>query len=145
KLSALRFRDEFCYAGEDYLFWMEISKLTKKIAFSSACECICGEGLNVYSGSGWGSERSLERIHDETKYRKSVAARFELNREQRAFNLRKLEELRNGFTRSLLHNLTHGGGLRKGLLYSHLKTDPRFAFAFLPSALTICLSSIKSK
>jgi succinoglycan biosynthesis protein ExoW len=78
RFPALRFREEFVYAGEDYLFWLELSRLTQRIAFSSLCECTYGEGVNVFAGSGWGTEKSLIRLHYEIKYKKALKTLFPL-------------------------------------------------------------------
>ena len=34
---------------------LELSQRTSRIAFSARCECVYGAGVNIFSGSGWGS------------------------------------------------------------------------------------------
>jgi succinoglycan biosynthesis protein ExoW len=67
---ALRFREEFFNAGEDYLFWIDFCRAQKKIVFSSLKECEYGKGVNIYSGAEWGTLALLDRISNELRYRK---------------------------------------------------------------------------
>lgn len=67
------------YAGEDYLFWPELSTKTSKISFASLFECTYGAGVNIFAGSGWGAEKSLVRQHYEMKYKKALPRLFKLN------------------------------------------------------------------
>ncbi|MBK6357203.1 MAG: glycosyltransferase family 2 protein [Betaproteobacteria bacterium] len=106
-----RFRIEFANAGEDYLFWMELVSNGVKTAFSVQCEARYGHGVNIYSGSGWGTEQHLLRIHNELKYRKTTANLFSLTSDQQAHLKRCIEELRASFARDLLHRLAHRKGL----------------------------------
>lgn len=139
KFASLRFREEFVYAGEDYLFWLELSKLTRKIAFSSLCECTYGEGVNIFAGSGWGTEKSLMRLHYEIKYKKALPVLFELNGEQRDSNRASVKRLRRGFVADLLHRWRHSIPVDKTLLKHHLRIDPQTGWLFLPLAAAIVL------
>jgi succinoglycan biosynthesis protein ExoW len=128
---ALRFREEFVYAGEDYLFWLELSKLTSKIAFSSLCECVYGEGVNIFAGSGWGTEKSLDRLHYEIKFKKALPRLFELNDVQLVANRRSVKTLRRSFVTDLLHRAAHRIPINRSVLKSHFRVDPQ-SFYFAP-------------
>jgi succinoglycan biosynthesis protein ExoW len=134
----LRFREEFVYAGEDYLFWLDLSSRTKGIVFSSECECVCGAGVNIFSGSGWGTEKSLIRLHYEMKYKKAIASLFTLNLEQRAANQAAVRALRQSFVADVLHRVLHrkpfGEVLRK-----QAAIDLRSVLYFVPLALRVLL------
>jgi succinoglycan biosynthesis protein ExoW len=135
----LRFREEFVYAGEDYLFWLELSTLTKKIAFSSLCECTYGEGVNIFSGSGWGTEKSLVRIHHEMKFKRAVSRIFPLTPTQLASTQAAVRVLRRSFVADVLHRLAHRRAFQQGLLREQFKVDPQTFLYFLPLALSIVL------
>lgn len=139
KFPALRFREEFVYAGEDYLFWLELSKLTGKIAFSSECECTYGEGVNIFAGSGWGTEKSLLRLHYEMKYKKALPVLFSLNAEQRDSNRVSVKRLRRSFVADLLHRWRNRLPVDKSLLKRQLRIDPQTGWLFLPLAAAIVL------
>jgi succinoglycan biosynthesis protein ExoW len=134
KFRKLRFREEFVYAGEDYLFWLELSKLTSRIAFSSLCECRYGRGVNVFAGSGWGTEKSLQRTHYEMKYKKAVARLFSLNEVQRQENRQAVSKLRKHFVADVLHRVMHRKGTDRVLL-KHLQVDPKSFVYFVPLSI----------
>lgn len=139
KLSTVRFREEFVYAGEDYLFWLELSRLTELVVFSDQCECTCGPGVNVFAGSGWGTEKSLIRTHHEIKYRKAVAKLFPLNAEQARHNRTILRGLRRHFIADILHRLRHRKPVDRAILAKQLRIDPATYWMFVPTALSILL------
>lgn len=132
----LRFREEFVYAGEDYLFWLEFATLTKKITFSSLCECRCGEGVNIFAGSGWGTENSLIRIHHEMKFKKAVGTLFPLNAIQTQAVQNAVRTLRKSFVADVLHRLSHKRPLDLKLLRNQLGIDPQTFLFFIPLAVS---------
>lgn len=145
KMPTLRFRKEFVYAGEDYLFWMSITQLTDKFAFSSKVECKCGKGVNVFSGSGWGTEKSMIRVHQEMKYRKAVNKLFKLNEIQKTENNRVIKGYRHTFVRDVLNRLSHKRSLDFHAVKQQFKLDPQTYLFFLPITLNILLESVFSK
>lgn len=128
----LRFRPEFVYAGEDYLFWLELSRLTQHIVFSSQVEVICGKGVNVFAGSGWGTEHSLNRLHHEMKFKKALPRLFDLNVAQREANRAAVRQLRRSFIADLLHRAAHRRPLKRNVLKEQLRIDPQ-TFMFAPA------------
>jgi succinoglycan biosynthesis protein ExoW len=139
KFPKQRFHEEFVYAGEDYLFWLELAQQTKKIAFSALCECKYGEGVNIFSGSGWGTENSLIRIHHEMKFKKALTRFFSLNQAQLAFNAEAVRTLRSSFVADVLHRLSHRRKLDSSLLRRHFHIDPQSFFYFVPLAISLKL------
>lgn len=139
KFPELRFREEFVYAGEDYLFWLELSRLTENIAFSSLCECTYGPGVNIFAGSGWGTEKSLIRLHYEIKYKKALHSIFPLNPVQATNNKKAIASLRRSFVVDILHRIVHRKSLELGVLRKHLKVDPHSFLFFLPISIALVL------
>lgn len=133
---ALRFREEFVYAGEDYLFWLDLCRLTKRIAFSSQCECKYGEGVNIFAGSGWGTEKSLIRLHYEMKYKKAIGRLFELNDAQARHNQATIRSLRKSFVADVLHRAKHRRGT-DGVLKKQLRVDVQSFVYFVPLAIRV--------
>ena len=125
RFPALRFRAEFVYAGEDYLFWLELSRLTPRIAFSAMVECTYGKGVNVFAGSGWGTEHSLTRLHYEIKYKKALPRLFELSARQLTDTRAAVRGLRRSFVADLLHRVRHARPLPRQVLKQHWRTDPQ--------------------
>lgn len=129
-----RFKVEFTNAGEDYLFWMDIAHSGAKVAFSSQCEAHYGSGVNVYAGTGWGSEKHLLRIHNEIKYKKLTCELFPVTELQRAHINNSLNRLRTSFSQDLLHRITHNKKLPLNLLKNHFLLDP-ISLLHLPKVL----------
>ncbi|BDT66482.1 hypothetical protein os1_06450 [Comamonadaceae bacterium OS-1] len=129
-----RFKVEFTNAGEDYLFWMDIAHSGAKVAFSSQCEAHYGSGVNVYAGTGWGSEKHLLRVHNEIKYKKLTCKLFPITEPQRAHIQNNLNTLRTSFAQDLLHRIMHRKKLPLALLKEHFQLDP-LSFSYLPKAL----------
>ena len=136
---SLRFREEFVYAGEDYLFWLELSCLTRRIAFSSLCEVRYGEGVNIFSGSGWGTEKSLIRTHHEMKFKHALGRLFPLSAAQTAVTDNALRSLRRSFVADVLHRLAHRAPLQTAVLRAQWRVDPRTFLFFVPLAISIVL------
>lgn len=144
-LGTLRFREEYTHAGEDYLFWLECCRATSKFAFSSTPECTCGEGVNVYTGSGWGTERSLQRTHCELKYRKAVGQLFPLSPDLTAYNRQQIRRLRHYFIREMIHRLGTGKRIDRTVLRRQFAVDPPSLAAFAPVAVMTALLSIRRR
>ncbi len=139
KYNKLRFRESFVYAGEDYLFWMELSRLTNKIVFSTECECIYGAGVNIFSGSGWGTKNSLIRTHYEMKFNKATIKIFQLSSSQREFCLKRIKVIRKSFIADVLHRLSHGIAIELRVLKKQWLVDPLSFILFVPIAIAVVL------
>ncbi|WP_313169605.1 glycosyltransferase family 2 protein [Massilia oculi] len=124
KFAALRFREEFVYAGEDFLFWLTLSTLTKAYVFGTTPEVTYGRGVNIYAGSGWGTEKSMDRLHYETKLELALPRLFKLNAEQQGRNRAKLRFLRHTMIKDIVHRLAHRKTVNAPLLRRHLAMDP---------------------
>lgn len=120
----LRFQKGYMNAGEDYLFWLGFSHSNKRVVFSSKCECTCGEGINIYSGSKWGTSESLNRIKYEIKYRKAIARQFPLNNSQRLSIRQSIESKRQEFAEVLIHRLHHRKSISFNQIVGQIAVDP---------------------
>lgn len=123
RLGRHRFKVEFTNVGEDYLFWMDLALDHARAAFSSQTEVVCGRGVNVFAGAGWGDERHLLRVHNEIKFKKLLLRDYPLNEVQRRFVQGSLTGLRAAFARDLLRRLRRGQRVPAGLLGAHWKLD----------------------
>jgi succinoglycan biosynthesis protein ExoW len=124
RFKDVRFRVEFTTAGEDYLFWMTMVAQGAKISFSTIAEVRCGNGVNIYSGSSWGSRHFLLRAHNEINYRKETLKLYSLSSTQRTFIDKCIGDLRRSFVSDLFHRITHLKSIPLGLLAKHIKSDP---------------------
>lgn len=142
KFPDLRFREAF-FNGQDYLFWLDFARLSRRVAFSSRVECDYGLGVNIYSGTGWGTEKSLYRLHNEIKLWRAVNGFYPLTPEQRAHNDRRIAYLREQFVIDVLHRLRRGETVDRAVLGRHLRVDPLSFLAFVPVTLKVALSRLR--
>ena len=127
-----RFRTEFTNAGEDYLYWMEIAARGARIAFSSTIEATYGRGVNVYSGSGWGTEQHLLRAQNDLRYKKTISRLFAVTASQQKHIEISVGLLREAFAGDLLHRMTGRTPTPLKLLAAHLALDP-MSYLLLPA------------
>ena len=145
RFRAQRFDEEFFSAGEDYLFWIACARAGARFCFSSDPEVQYGYGVNVYSGSGWGTEGNLLRVHYEMKYRKRVADRFELDETQRRYVTNQIAQLRIAFVRDVVHRLRHRKPVPLAVLGAQFRLDPATLFGLPITAARIALDALNSR
>ncbi len=141
----LRFHEDYSHAGEDYLFWLDVSTRTTRFVFSSDNECTYGKGVNMYTGSGWGSAGSLRRTLCEMKYLKAVRRRYPLSPALSSHVARGRRRLRSYFVRDVLHRLFRREPLDPHVLLEQLRHDVWSGVLFAPLACLIAVSAIKAK
>jgi succinoglycan biosynthesis protein ExoW len=128
-----KFDTRFRNAGEDYFFWMELAQAGARFVFSSKVSATYGEGVNVYSGAGWGSEQHLLRVLYETRYRRETGRRFPVSASQLEFLSRKRRELREEFAQGLLHLLKSRRSINWSVVRRQFADEPRTGLALLAS------------
>jgi succinoglycan biosynthesis protein ExoW len=119
-----RYLENYKHTGPEYIFWIQLALRSKKIAFSSAPECRYGGGVNIFSESGWGTDKFLSVRHDEIKFRKYLLQNVPLSADQKRAVKDKIRQSRIAFGRGFLHNLFHNGGVNGQLLWSQFRVDP---------------------
>lgn len=124
RFPQLRFREEF-YNGQDFFFWMDIGELGARMVFSTRVECDCGEGINIYSGSGWGTDKFLRRVRNELKVWLSAARFYQLTPEQSEANHRKIAGLQETAIRGLLHRMARRSAIPWRLLGDIVRLSPQ--------------------
>lgn len=78
-----RFKTDFTFAGEDYLMWLDITKDSDKITFTSKITAHCGEGINLFSGAKWGTAHLSKRLFDEMNYRHYLLKNLTMTKDNR--------------------------------------------------------------
>lgn len=139
KFGALRFREEF-YNGQDFFFWMDLSELGARFAFSFDIECDNGEGINIYQASGWGSEKSLQRLRNELFVWTSVERFYHLEPRLKSANRRTIRHLQESLAKDLLHRLAHRKPIPARLLVDIVRMAPMSLVA-APLAMVKTLTS----
>jgi len=119
----LRFREAF-YNGQDFFFWMDLGERGARFVFSTGVDADNGEGINIYQGAGWGTERSLQRLRNELFVWTSVPRFYRLSEGERAANRRTIRHLQRNVVRDLLHRLRRRRPVPLSLLRDIVALDP---------------------
>lgn len=127
----LRFREDLINAGEDYLFWLEFNTNNTHIGFSSLPECVYGKGVNIYSGTKYGTSEYLNLIYYETKYRKTILKEIKTNTITRETIERKIKEQALNFLRSILNSIQNRRASDLSILFKYIWLYPEFLL-YLP-------------
>ncbi|MCK6422383.1 MAG: glycosyltransferase family 2 protein [Aquabacterium sp.] len=124
RFAAQRFQVEFRSAGEDYLFWIALVDAHARLCFSTQVHATYGRGVNVYAGAAWGSRAHLQRVHDESRYKRRLLCHRRLHDHHRAALRDQLNRLRRDFIGSLASMVSRGQRPPLALLARYLRCDP---------------------
>jgi succinoglycan biosynthesis protein ExoW len=141
RIRNLSFRQEF-FNGQDYLFWLDAARAGLRFVFSAAKECHCGTGVNIYAGTGWGSERSLFRLANELQVWKFVGGEFDLAPAQVDANIARIGRIRDEIVRDILHRVLRRKQVDWGVVAKILKLDRRMPFFFVSRSLQIAITRV---
>ncbi len=137
-MNEVRFRESFQHTGEEYIFWIDLARRSRKIAFSDLPECRYGAGVNIYSESSWGREKFLSVIVDEVKYRKEIIADYDITDLQREFLEDRIHRLRIDFTAGLIHRMKiNRGSIDSAVLRRYLQVDGFYPIMIWPAILRL--------
>lgn len=104
-LGHARFPMAHRHGGGDYLYWMDLIHHGAKFAFSTVPEVHCGQGINMWYASGWGTEGYAMRIVDEARFRKTVLNKYAKTEATKDSLRNRLAELQVGMIQDVLHRL----------------------------------------
>lgn len=108
ELGQARFPMGHRHGGGDYLYWMDLIRHGARFAFSVTPEVRCGQGINMWYGSGWGTDGLAMRIVDEARFRRSVLKNFAQAESTKESLRSRLTELQTGMVQDLVHRLRKG-------------------------------------
>lgn len=78
----LLFDTDFIQAGEDIIFFLQLSTRAVNAKFSTSIMVDCGKGINLYFGSlGWDNPAHLAQVITNLKARDTIRTRIPLSRE----------------------------------------------------------------
>lgn len=132
KFPDVRFQVDLTAAGEDYLFWLDLASREAKFAFGSETAVVCGKGVNVYAGSGWGTEGHARRVADELAFRKTLLRRYRLTTDQQRIVVSQIRTLGEVFVKDCLHRAAHRKPIDWKLVRSTLGRHPSIMTRVLP-------------
>jgi succinoglycan biosynthesis protein ExoW len=141
KFKSLRFREEF-YNGQDFFFWMDLGERGAQFVFSTDVGCDNGEGINIYQGAGWGTERSLQRLRNELFVWTSVNRFYQLCPAQFANNRRTIRRLQRGVIFDVLYRLRRRMPISTKLIRDIISMDYFVLVAPIPVATELVWKKI---
>lgn len=130
----LRFREEYRNAGEDYIFWLELSRITSRITFSESCEAIYGRGVNIYSGVKWGTVEHMSRVRNELRFKQYAVQNLPLTPAVGQHVESHITKLRGEYCHDLIHVIKAERRIPWPELKQQVRLDPRTLLA-LPRTL----------
>jgi succinoglycan biosynthesis protein ExoW len=104
-LGQARFPQAHRHGGGDYLYWMDLIAHGAKFAFSTLPEVRCGSGINMWYGSGWGTDGLAMRIVDEARFRRTVLNKYAKTEATKNSLRSRLAELQVGMIQDVVHRL----------------------------------------
>jgi succinoglycan biosynthesis protein ExoW len=104
-LGGARFPMAHRHGGGDYLYWMDLIQHGAKFAFSTLAEVRCGSGINMWYGSGWGTNGYAMRIVDEARFRKTILQKYASAEGTKDSLRNRLAELQVGMIQDAVHRL----------------------------------------
>ncbi|MEO7493611.1 MAG: glycosyltransferase family 2 protein [Massilia sp.] len=117
-LGKARFPKAHRHGGGDYLYWMDLIEHGARFVFSTVPEVRCGKGINMWYGSGWGTEGAALRLLDEARFRRRVLNQY-AKADETKWRLRvRLAELQAGMLQDMVYRLRR----RKPVNWSVIRT-----------------------
>lgn len=144
-LAQVRFRAELRNAGEDYLFWIDLTVAGARWGFSTDVDAEYGAGVNIYSAAGWGTPTHFLRLHNEARYRLTLLREFTCDRVQRKMVVGKMHDLRVAMVRDLLHRVSHRKPIPWSWIAEVLICQPTIIIALPGILLSVITGKLRSE
>lgn len=131
-LGKARFPLAHRHGGGDYLYWMDMIQHGARFVFSTQPEVRCGRGINMWYGSGWGTDGLGKRILDEARFRRTVLDKYAKNPQTKETLSLRLVDLYLLLLQDIVHRLRRRKTVDWGLLrYFHSEIRPSIADAII--------------
>ncbi|MBB4844148.1 succinoglycan biosynthesis protein ExoW [Paucibacter oligotrophus] len=104
-LGRARFPQAHRHGGGDYLYWMDLISHGARFVYSTEAEVRCGRGINMWYGSGWGTDGLAMRIVDEARFRRKVLQNYARAERTKTSLRARLAELQASMVQDVLHRL----------------------------------------
>jgi succinoglycan biosynthesis protein ExoW len=130
-LGSARFPQAHRHGGGDYLYWMDLITHGAQFVYSTLAEVRCGAGINMWYGSGWGTDGLAMRIVDEARFRRKVLEIYARSGATKTSLRMRLTELQTGMLQDMVHRLRHKKPVHwKTVTLFFRENPPTFSMAF---------------
>ena len=123
-LGEVRFPHGHRHGGGDYLYWMALVEHGARFAFSTLSEVRCGRGINMWYGSGWGTDGWAHRLRDEARFRTTALEHYVIAPAARAAVRERLVALQSGMVQDVIHRLRRKQPVNWSLVRQFFKETP---------------------
>lgn len=123
-LGQARFPQAHRHGGGDYLYWMDLIHHGARFAFSTIPEVRCGQGINMWYGSGWGTGGLAMRIVDEARFRRKVLHVYARTKATKASLRKRLTELQTSMVQDIVHRARHGKSTHWKTVFIYFRENP---------------------
>jgi len=143
-LGKARFPQAHRHGGGDYLYWMDLIQHGAKFVFSTQPEVRCGSGINMWYGSGWGTDGYAMRIVDEARFRRRVLTEYARSEETKSALRQRLAELQVGMLQDMAHRARHGKAIHWKVCRMFFAENP-ISSAFASKLFSALVAFIRQK
>lgn len=143
-LGAARFPQGHRHGGGDYLYWMELIRHGARFAFSTEPEVRCGKGINMWYGSGWGTDGLALRLLDESRFRRRVLRQYATADATRRALRGRIAELQAGMLQDIVHRMRRRKPVNWSVVRTFYATNPP-AFGMAGKVLALAFEAFGGK
>ncbi|MFN4025143.1 MAG: glycosyltransferase family 2 protein [Hyphomonas sp.] len=128
----MRFDDAQSHGGEDYLFWLDVVRLTRNSAFSATPKAHRGRGIDLCrSAYDWSNPFCARRLYLDLVFRKKLIREYCQTESQRQQMAELAGEIRRELLQVLARNTFAHFQTSAPIWWKLILNDPVF-FAYLP-------------
>jgi succinoglycan biosynthesis protein ExoW len=135
-MGHVRFPDGFRYCGEDYLYWLELTRQGAKYVFSTRPEVECGKGYNMWYASDWGTDGLARRLVDEARFRRRALDDYIQDSSVKIKQQKEILGIQWVFIKDIFHRLKRKKDVDWALAWNFLKEEPPRLFFWLDARRT---------
>ncbi len=135
--ETLRFDETLRYAGEDYLFWLQLAELARAVRFTTAKDVETGRGVNMYAASlGWSHPEAARRQAADIRFLLTIPRSVSLNHDARTALADRLVGSEAEFAQILLRKFARAPVAAADVLLPLLRLKPSLPLSLIYSLLT---------
>jgi succinoglycan biosynthesis protein ExoW len=143
-LGKARFPKAHRHGGGDYLYWMDLIEHGARFVFSTVPEVRCGKGINMWYGSGWGTDGAALRLLDESRFRRRVLNQYaKADATKRSLRIR-LAELQAGMLQDVVYRLRRRKAVNWPVIRAFFGVNPP-SLAMFGKLFAVLFSSLSGK
>ncbi|PRD42549.1 hypothetical protein C5748_15725 [Phyllobacterium phragmitis] len=144
KFPEARFDTDLRSAGEDHMLWITLARKAGVAVFSTECNVICGQGVNIYfSAFDWNLPQTVDRYGYLVVFLTKLKRNFEIEQPDKQMIEARLAKFSKVYAYLLARSMAKGRAPNRTLLSKIFKLDPARILS-LPLSLALMLKDKRS-